>query len=153
LQPVGWVADAMMVLRASNGTIDWDRLLDQTERRRLVVPMRGALRVLHGALGAAIPLDVLERIQAMPTSRTERWEHRVKTAPRPLLGSLPVLWFDYARLAEDASLVQKLLGFPRYLQCTFRTKALWGLPRDMLRLAAGRFGARVGTAAGSHRAP
>ena len=153
LQPVGWVADAMMVLKASNGAIDWDRLLDQTARRRLVVPMRGALRVLYGALGAAIPVDVLERIEAMPTSRTERWEHQVKTAPRPLLGSLPVLWFDYARLAGDASLGRKLLGFPRYLQCTFRTKVLWGLPRDMLRLAAGRIGARVGTAAGSDRAP
>lgn len=146
VQPVGWVADAMMLLEASEGAIDWDRLLAQTARRRLVVPMGGALRFLHAGLGAAIPREVLERIAAMPSSRTERWEHRVKVAPRPLLGSLPVLWFDYARLAEDASLGQRLLGFPRYLQCTFRTKALWSLPWDMLRLATGRIGARVRTA-------
>ena len=79
----------------------------------------------------------------MESSRVESWEHRVKMAPRPLLGSLPVLWFDYARLAEDASLGRKVLGFPRYLQCTFRTRALWGLPGDMLRLAARRIGARA----------
>jgi len=142
LQPVNWVADAMMVLDSSGAELDWRRLREQTAKRRLAVPMREALWYLRTGLGAAIPSDVLQNIERLPTSRTERLEHRVKMSRRKLVGSLPVLWFDHSRLAERDGFGRQVLGFPRYLQVTFRTRTLWGLPVAMLVLAVKRVTAR-----------
>jgi hypothetical protein len=138
VQPVGWIADAMIVLRSSSGQVDWRRLLEQTHKRRLTVPMRDAMKYLHDHLGATIPTEVLDSLETARTSRFERVEWRVKASRRELVGSLPVLWFDYWRVAGDGGLVRRVLGFPRYLQRTFRLRTLWALPFTMLALAAGR---------------
>jgi hypothetical protein len=138
VQPVGWIADAMILLRSSEDRLDWDRLLDQTRKRRLTVPMRHALRYLRMGLGAPVPPAVLASLETAPASRFERLEYRVKTSRRELVGSLPVLWFDYWRVAEGRGFARRALGFPRYLQRTFRVRSLWGLPAVVVRLAIGR---------------
>ena len=57
---VRWVADATVVVRAARDTIDWDRVLDQTARRDLVVPVGNGLRYLERILAAPVPTDVID---------------------------------------------------------------------------------------------
>jgi len=55
IPPLRWVADAMMVLNASEDSLDWDRLIIQVQMRRLVLPMKASLNYLQTLLDASIP--------------------------------------------------------------------------------------------------
>lgn len=137
VQTVTWIADAMTLLRNSGADLDWERIVDQATTRRIVVPIRQALRYLRSEFSANIPDSVIDRFDRARTSRGERIEYRVKVAERRLVGTLPVLWLDYCRWA-DGRIVSKLAGFPRYLQITFRRRTLGGLPRAIFELAVMR---------------
>lgn len=143
VQPLSWIADATMILNSSSDQVDWTRVLDQTARHRLTVPMLKALTYLHAELGVVVPVGVVDSLEATRTSRFERLEFKVKTSRRELVGTLPVLWFDYWRRAKDVPPPKRLLGFPSYLQRTFRVRSLWGLPLSMAALAARRIASAV----------
>lgn len=144
VQPVMWVADAMTVIESAGDDVDWHRLAAQAIKRRLVFPVGEALRYLRAEFGARIPDTVADRLSAAPTSRTERLEHRIKLSRRRLVGTLPVLWFDYWRRAEGGT-IRKVAGFARYLQITFRSDTIAGLPITMLGLAARRIALTIGS--------
>lgn len=118
IPPLRWVADAITVLRASEHALDWDRLIIQAEKRRLILPMRASLDYLRTLLEAPVPSGVLERLGNLPTSRLERFEHQYKTRPHwdRAFGYLPVLWCKHSRLAGDIGLPAKLWGFLPFLQ-------------------------------------
>ena len=137
VQPVMWVADAISVIESAGNDIDWQRVVAQATKRRLVVPIREALRYLRSEFGAPIPSWVVDRLSDVHTSRAERLEHRIKLSRRRLVGTLPVLWFDHWRRAEGGT-CRKAIGFPRYLQITFRCETLPALPIAMLGLAGKR---------------
>ncbi len=132
IPPLRWVADAITVLRASEHALDWDRLIIQAEKRRLILPMRASLNYLRTLLEAPVPSGVLERLGNLPTSRLERFEHQYKTRPHwdRAFGYLPVLWCKHSRLAGDIGLPAKLWGFLPFLQ------KYWGAEhwRQLLRL-------------------
>jgi hypothetical protein len=136
-QPAGWLTDALTLLGSSGIAVDWDRLVAQSTARGLVVPVREALRLLSSTFQAPVPGEVLTALSREDVSRTQQLEYRTKRNRRRLVGSLPVLWFDYARWARGTT-AGRLTGFPRYLQVTFRTKSLWGLPGDVVRLTLQR---------------
>lgn len=140
VQPLGWAADAMAVLCAGGDPVAWDRLVAQTQARRLVVPMREALAYLRERLDADVPGDVSRALASAPVTRLELLEHRVKASRRPLVGSLPVLWLDHRRLAAGDPRARGPLGFPRYLQRTFRSRSLATLPLSLAVLTARRVG-------------
>jgi hypothetical protein len=143
VQPLGWIADSVVLLRAQGDALDWERLLEQARRRRLIVPLREALGTLDVVWAGAVPHDVLDALAREQTTRFDRLEHRIKRRRRPLLGSLPVLWFDYRRLARGQGAPPG--GFPSYLQRTFRVRTLRLLPVTIVVLAVRRIVALVRT--------
>ncbi len=118
IPPLRWVADAITVIHASQHALDWDRVIIQAEKRRLILPMRATLNYLRTLLEAPIPSGVMERLGNLPTSRLEHFEYEYKTRPHRdrALGYLPVLWCKHSRLAGDAGLPAKLWGFVPFLQ-------------------------------------
>jgi hypothetical protein len=62
-----WVSDSLVIIRQS-GAIDWERLIDQAKRRRLVLILRAALRSLVEDFQADVPVDVLARLDSVPTT-------------------------------------------------------------------------------------
>lgn len=156
VQPAGWIADAAMLLRAQGERIDWTRFVTQARRRRLVVPVRRALRCLRDCLDVAPPGIVGAELDAAPSSFGERVEYAVKTRPRLLVGSLPVLWFDYARLARGRGRAQAStdLSFGGFLRCTYRVPPTASLPVELARIGARRLrGVLSGDAAAPRAAP
>jgi hypothetical protein len=112
--PLRWVADAMMIMKTA--PIDWDRLIAQARKRRLILPLRDTLDYLHSKLAAAVPSGILPSLHNIPASRLELAEYKYKTEnyeSKPL-GYLPVLWFRYLRF--EGSDRSKLFGFVNYLQ-------------------------------------
>jgi hypothetical protein len=143
VQPVAWVTDSIVLLRSCGALVDWDRLVRQVRLRRLTAAVRDALSHLAGWEGTGIPGSVLAELQRGKVGWSERLEYRVKVSPRPLVGTLPVLWFDYLRLAKALPRRKRLWGFVIYLRLTFRQPSLASLMVAIVRLASSRTRAYV----------
>ncbi len=132
---IRWVADTMMILK-SETEIDWNRLIEQTNQRRLMLPVRHALTYLREKFHAPVPPKVLEAL--LPPSKTEFCEFRYKTEDhlQKLLGNLPLLWYSYVRNTNTMSTAAKLLGFIIFLQQFWGLKSRWVIPFHMLKRLA-----------------
>jgi len=131
-----WVPDALLVLRA--GGIDWTRLVAEARRRRVVLRVAAMLAYLVRNFAAPVPGEVLGRLEALPVGWLEGLEYRVGNRPQGLLGELPSYWCNYRRLREGRAITSPL-GFPRYLQQTWRLRSL----REVVAGALTRAGKRV----------
>ncbi len=129
LPPLRWVADAAIITRRAKSEINWERLIEQIQKRRLMLPMRDTLGYLQNLLGLPIPGDVLITIQNIPASRLERILYRIRTSPNIGLQGLHILyyWFNAWQLSHD-SFHHKLLDFSRYIKCLWGIEYLWQTP-------------------------
>lgn len=133
LPPVRWAADAMQVMRAAGGEIDWDRLLRLAAAMRLSLSLHAPLRFLRAELAAPVPAGVVEALAAIPVTRAERRYFRLKTSRPGRLGGLPLTWHLYARLARAGGRAPNPAGYLRYLQHAFNLPSPWRLPGYALR--------------------
>jgi hypothetical protein len=140
--PACWAADAMTILNATRGKLDWDLLVAQAEKRHLILPVLGALLFLREALAAPIPPEIIARLQKLPVTRMERVEYRLRIRPAKALGSIPYSWarnWRRLRLAGSSFAgLRSAIGFPRYLRITQerdRTAQVlaWAMSRTFLR--------------------
>jgi len=123
-----WIADAVTLIRAVP-RLDWDRLAEQAQKRRLVWPLREALGYLRNTFQAAVPDAPLEQLRGARTSRLEYLEYRYKARnhERAPLGYLPIHWFHYLRLKGTPAAKYDAIGFARYLQRLCGARSLAGL--------------------------
>jgi hypothetical protein len=140
--PACWTADAMTILNATRGELDWDRLAAQAGKYRLVLPVLGALLFLSKALAATVPAEVIACLRKLPVTRMERMEYRLRVRPAKALGSIQYSWArNWRRLRLAGSTfagLRSVAGFPRYLRVTQgrdRTAQVWAwaLSRSLLR--------------------
>jgi hypothetical protein len=115
---VRWVADAVMVVRAEGDRIDWDRLVDQTRARHLVLPVRAALAHLSESGLAPIPSGAIDALSLTRPDWMDRAEyaHRQSADPYSLPNKLARLWFWNWRLRGHASPLSAAVGFPAFLR-------------------------------------
>jgi hypothetical protein len=139
VQPVGWVADAFMTIKAARESIDWERLMRQVRSRGLLAPVRPALEYLRVRMDAQIPESVVEELGSLPVPFLERLEHGVKVRPRPLVGTLPVLAFDYLRLSRGRAPLKRMSGFVSYLKLTLGCSSLPELAASTAHLVSARW--------------
>jgi hypothetical protein len=142
--PVRWVADAMMILQAPGPDLDWERLLAQALRLRMILRLKTALRYLAETLQAPLPPGYIDRLEALPVSRLETMEHRFMTRRVELLGGLPELWFYHLRAPGGTKFIRKLIGFPTYLRRYWGLTGSFALPIGLARKIAGRIAASLG---------
>jgi hypothetical protein len=133
-----WAADALMVLRTSGVGIDWDRLVDQSRRRGLVLPMRDTLTFLVDVLHAPVPLDVLTMLCRSRVSWIEHTEYRAGARAPRLWRALPLRFCHHVRLSRGQGVARALLGFPRYLRLSYEQDGVW----DLARVIRGKLRAR-----------
>ena len=97
LPPMRWVADAVMIIR--RGDIEWPRLLELVETRRLHPFLRDTLSYLHVEMRCPVPDDVLTALRQTRVPFRERDEYRLKalTAEQINLWRLMRLRYYYVR--------------------------------------------------------
>jgi hypothetical protein len=134
---IRWVPDAVTVIRA--GRIDWQRLVDQTSRRRFVLRMRRMLAYLRSSLDVPIPASVEAALAHAPVSLLERLEDRVRTREQRLLGELPTYLFNCFRGER-----RPVLALPGYLRDAWGLPSLGTVPRHALGLASERLRMALG---------
>jgi hypothetical protein len=130
IPPFRWVADAMFVLNLTKHEFDWNRLITQAKKRRLLFPLLNGLEYLVNNFNAPVPTEILTRIREIPISKTEQieYKYKIENQKMKLLGNVPVLWFDSLRLFEHRSLSFKLFGFFKYLKNFWDIDKMWQLP-------------------------
>jgi len=135
-----WIPDALRLVEA--GGIDWPRLLAQAAARRFALRVRTMLGYLRRAFDARVPDEALDGLGAVRVSGLERLEFRVGNRPQGLLGELPNYWCNYHRLAGGTGM-PPLLGFPFYLQQTWKVRSLGETARGALTRAGQRLRAAL----------
>lgn len=139
--PVRWIADALMILRAT--PIDWTRFVTQARQRQLTLTARSALGYLTQMLDAPVPPRVLNELAAISITRAERWDYAAKTHPPTERGVLLVSWAylrEYHRLVMNENIARKIFSFPRFIQTLWGVKHVWQLPYYAFTGAAERIG-------------
>lgn len=138
--PIRWIADAITLLRKTPD-FEWDRFVNQTLKRRLLLPVKQALEFLGDRFEIPIPTNVLEEMRQTRASLSERIEqsYRMKDHHRQPLGHLPLLWFSYLRSSDNLSTYRKLVGFMDYLKQFWGVQTAWQLPLKALPRAIRRF--------------
>jgi Uncharacterised nucleotidyltransferase len=109
-----WVADAVTLLRAAGDRFDWGRLVDQAEKRRVVLMVRDGLRYLT-RLDVPVPDQVRQRLDHVPVGPRDRVVHRARTRrPRrwPLLGALPATINVHVQLTGHQRAPRAVIGYP-----------------------------------------
>ena len=117
---IRWVADAMAILQASGRDIDWDGVVREAGRRRVVLRLCIGLEYLRRAMGAPIPEHALERLRAQRPALVERMESRVLTLDaearggwRP--GHALLVAVQYLRFMSGKSMLEALAETPGYV--------------------------------------
>lgn len=124
--------DAMFVLQAAQDEINWERLIAQAKKRRLVVPVMKALGFLRQNLGEVIPPEILTQLQTLPIARWESLEYQSKNSPLMAWRRSSRLWFNYLRYSNGSGLAAKLTGFPKYLQHYWCLEHFGDMPRRFI---------------------
>jgi Uncharacterised nucleotidyltransferase len=128
--PIRWVADAAAIICKEGEGIDWERLIDASQRHDKVLPVREALRFLNGFLESPIPETVFQRLEGVPVSKEARFEYGVRTRPPGVLDGfveLRFLWRSYSRENSGKNVTSKITGFPGFLEHVFGMKSAWHL--------------------------
>ncbi|HXX81293.1 MAG TPA: nucleotidyltransferase family protein, partial [Thermodesulfovibrionales bacterium] len=125
--PFRWVADAAIILTTAQSEIDWDRLIAQAQKRRLVLPLRETLHYLRTVVDAPIPVKIVEGLQGLLVPKIEQLEYIININPLTRWTAVIDLWCQHSRSAGDTMLLNKLILFPRFLKRVWG-KSLWKIP-------------------------
>src|SRR5262249_51885769 len=67
-----WIADAITVIRSSGPALDWDRVAERAQARRLSSYLTAAFRYLRGSFDAPIPDKTIDALAGMQRPWYER---------------------------------------------------------------------------------
>jgi hypothetical protein len=127
-----WIADAMAILKTA--VIDWDRLVAQTHKRRLILQVRNTLSYLHDVMSVPVPQPVLQMLKEMPTSYGERIDYRIYCRPSNMWGVTDKAWLHFRQSAKWAQNTgsHRILGLPQYFQIYWGLDRAWHFPFQMV---------------------
>lgn len=127
--PMSRLADAAVIINSSPLEVDWNRLVAQAQKYRLVLPLKDMLTNLHEILNVPIPLEILQEVQNLPISSFEQSEYQLLTRePISVLERFLMRYFQYSRAVNTDDLKSKFLEFPKYLQYVWGLEHLWQVP-------------------------
>jgi len=132
--PIRWVADAMSILGASAGDIQWESLAKKAQRHRIVLPVKDSLEYLKNKFGAPVPETVLKSLSAVRISKMERENYELilnPMAPPTTAKILRMLYYDYRWLSSSTPSRFKTLVFAKHLQAKWNIDHLWNVPLYM----------------------
>ncbi len=122
--PIRWIADAVSLINASVSQIDWERLVLQTRKHRVVLHIKKALNYLGDTYGAPIPPATLDAVNSIPISFIDILEHRYITKNIEInsrsfldsyIGDFPVYLMEYRRRHQAAGYFSWIKGLIQYL--------------------------------------
>jgi len=123
ISSIRWIADAVLVLRKYGAAIDWTALLEETRRRRLIVPVRHALGYLSEFEPGTLTPERLDPFYKEHASWLERAAHH-GNVEAGITTQLAATWLRYRRMTPKRGALGRVIGFPRFLQQAWGTRNL-----------------------------
>lgn len=115
-----WLVDACFILRHSATPMDWERLLGQTRRFQLALPVRKTLSYLRQHFAEPVPDGVLQQLSRSPVDLCARVEYflagRPENKQQDFLQRTGLLLCHYLRLSRNRPLREIIRGFPLYVR-------------------------------------
>jgi len=141
--PIRWIADAVSLVRTPGVTIDWQRLINLSEKHLVGLRLKVGLRYLRDTFQFPIPQEGMKKVEALPVSYLEGMEDRFMMATRENKNRRPYMAFcchlcRYRRLTAGGG-PASIAGFPRYIQWRLDAKNFHDLLARGLRVAGSRF--------------
>ena len=97
MQRLIWYYDVDQVIRQAGPSLDWEAVVQRSQRYQMALPLRHTLATVVEALGSPTPDDLLARLTALAISAPERQRYGVDA------------WGPHSRFGDG---VQKLAGLP-----------------------------------------
>lgn len=94
------IADAMLLIQNSSQDLDWRRLIAQSQRYKMVLPVRNMLILLQEVLQCPLPNWLLPELRLMPITQQEWLNYKV------LAGDKDAFW--RAKLVQSVSSINHL---------------------------------------------
>jgi hypothetical protein len=115
--PFRWLADCLLLWRASAGRLDWDRIAAGARLTESVLAVRGTLKFLREQLDVPLPAEACARLERTTVTWHERVESRLVRRPcRSLWDKLPVDICWHLRSTRDRPWRERIAGFPTYFR-------------------------------------
>lgn len=131
--PCRWVADAMMILRNTESTIDWKMLNSLANDLQVSVVLQATFKYLNASFQAGIPDSVIAELEVNPINRLERAAFYVHTRNKSkVYGNLLKYTVDYMRYTSPKGFLKKVTNYPRYLQICWNTQTLLLMPFELI---------------------
>jgi len=128
--PIRWIVDAMTII-GKEEELDWLRLLEQTRKTGMVLPIQRAMTYLKNEFSSKIPGRFLESLMRQRTGHWERARFRIKTTPssdRTVLGAAYFCFLEYRQMVASNESVFDPPGFLRFLKQRWPISSVWQLP-------------------------
>lgn len=120
-----WVMDAHKICVEQSADLDWGRLVDQSRKRALVLPVLNGLLCLRETTDLAVPEPVLMELKRARPSLLDRLDYRSQDTEDNLRGVVLREVAGYLKRTQRRSTLQRLRAVPWYLQTA------WGIPNPV----------------------
>ncbi|MTJ55299.1 nucleotidyltransferase family protein [Anabaena sp. UHCC 0253] len=123
------LADAAIIINASENQIDWNQLVIKAQEYRFVWGLKNLLTALQEILNISIPSSILTQIINLPISSFEDREYQIMTQENnSVLDRLNLRYYQYVRMVSDENGKSNFLGFTKYLQYLWGLENSWQIP-------------------------
>lgn len=127
--PLRWILDAMLLIN-SGIKINWQDILNQTERRHMTIPMLTALNILKNIFDIYVPNEILQQLNISGSKTEIIWYGFAKRKPIPIFGMFIINYFYYKLFYKDKFTFP---GWFRYMQHIYNADSLIGLPWTLIK--------------------
>lgn len=136
--PVRWIADAMMIIRSSGHSLDWNRLIAFAPDCNAGLQLHEALSYLRREFDADIPESVIDGLHKGLSTRAQRGLFQTLTHGGRWRGAR-VLWYGFVLSERYAGSRRSPLAFLEYLRIVLGKED----SRQVFRWAVGRTWSRI----------
>ena len=147
--PTRWIPDAIVILRKTGGQLDWDRLLNMSQRNLFTKILQESFRCLEDTVSISIPDGFREQLYTQHVPFYERCEYRLRTRDTKYQYTPAGRWCQLSRQNADCGFTSKLACLPGFISQIWKDTPKRNIPAQFYYLfvpATLRHGLTMGNA-------
>lgn len=126
LPPIRWIVDVKTVLDKCPESVEWQRLIAETQKRRLTITLLQTLLYFDSLAPGRVPEWVTEELGQLPVSKSEKNLYEVLCREQ---STFPLHWALHSNYNDDKSFIFKVVTFPAYIRVAYGLKTYLEFPR------------------------
>lgn len=125
--PIRYLADIYIIVGFDASKIDWNRLIDQTIKLNMILPVRETLKYVKLAFNVPIPSKVLDNFENTNVLKIDKVGFKARSRSRDFLGFIPWYWalYIYQTLPDES---YSLTGFINFMKIYWGLEYVWQIP-------------------------